>query len=290
MIIDAHTHLWKKQNGMVDGRPVTALENGKSNFGGETRQMMPPYMINGENTADMLIANMDYAGVNGAVITQEEIDGNQDAYLLTAKAEYPDRLKICSLYEENKPYALDGFDGIKICAGRLPTQDLTKHYSVFEKAYKNNKFVSVDMADGDLQTASLREMIQQYPDLKIAIGHFGMVTRQGWEEQIKLAKYKNVFIESGGITWLFNSEFYPYPSAVKAIHEAAEICGFDKLMWGSDYPRTMVEITYKMSYDFITKTKEISDTNKNKFLFENAKAFYDFGDFEEIGQIKHMLD
>lgn len=290
MIIDAHTHLWKKQNGRVDGKAVFALENGKSNFGGEIRQMMPPYMINGENTADMLISNMDYAGVNGAVITQEEIDGNQDEYLIAVKSKYPDRLKICSLYEENKPFAFSGFDGIKICAGRLPTQDLTKHYKVFETADKNNMFVSVDMADGDLQTASLLEMIQQYPSLKIAIGHFGMVTRKGWEEQIKLAQNKNVFIESGGITWLFNSEFYPYPSAVRAINEAAEICGFDKLMWGSDYPRTMVEITYKMSFDFVLKSKEISNSNKNKFLYENAKEFYSFNDFDEIRPVKNMLE
>lgn len=119
MIIDAHTHLWKKQNGKVDGKSVFSLQNGKSNFGGEIRQMMPPYMLNGENTADMLVSNMDYAGVNGAVITQEEIDGNQDNYLLTAKEKYPNCLKICSLYEENKPFNIDGFDGIKICAGRL---------------------------------------------------------------------------------------------------------------------------------------------------------------------------
>ena len=96
MIIDAHTHLWNRQNGLVDGRAVTALKNGLSDFGGEIRQMMPPYMVNGANTADMLIANMDYACVNGAVITQEEIDGNQDEYLLKAKAQYPNRLKICS--------------------------------------------------------------------------------------------------------------------------------------------------------------------------------------------------
>lgn len=289
MIIDAHTHLWKKQNGLVNGKSVTALKNGKSDFGGEIRQMMPPYMINGENDAEMLISNMDYAGVNGAVITQEEIDGNQDAYLLTAKEKYPERLKICSLYEENKPYTLDDFDGIKICAGRLPTRDLTKHYSVFEQAYKNNKFVSIDLADGDLQTASLREIIQQLPDLKIAIGHFGMVTTDGWLEQIKLAQYKNVYIESGGITWLFNSEFYPYPSAIKAIYEAAEICGFNKLMWGSDYPRTMVEITYKMSFDFITKSQEITEENKQKFLFDNAKGFYAFNHLKPITPIKHML-
>lgn len=290
MIIDAHTHLWKKQNGLADGKQVFSLKNGKSNFGGEIRQMMPPYMINGENTADMLISNMDYAGVNGAVITQEEIDGNQDDYLLNAKAAYSDRLRICSLYEENKPFETVGFDGIKICAGRLPTQDLTKHYKVFETAEMNSMFISIDMADGDLQTKSLLEMIQQYPDLRIAVGHFGMVTRKNWKEQIKLARNKNVFIESGGITWLFNSEFYPFPSAVQAINEAAEICGFDKLMWGSDYPRTMVEITYKMSFDFVLKSKEISDTDKEKFLFKNAKAFYSFDDFDEIIPVKNMLE
>lgn len=289
MIIDAHTHLWKKQNGKVDGKPVIALENGKSNFGGEIRQMMPPYMLNGENTADMLISNMDYAGVNGAVITQEEIDGNQDKYLLSAKAQYPKRLKICSLYEENKPFETTGFDGIKLCAGRLPTQDLTKHYRVFETANENNMFISIDLADGDLQTGSLLEMIQQYPNLRIAIGHFGMVTRTDWEEQIKLARNKNVFIESGGITWLFNREFYPYPSAVKAINGAAQICGFDKLMWGSDYPRTMVEITYKMSFDFVLKSNEIATRNKEKFLYLNAKDFYGFSDFEEITPVKNML-
>lgn len=290
MIIDAHTHLWKKQNGLADGKQVFSLKNGKSNFGGEIRQMMPPYMINGENTADMLISNMDYAGVNGAVITQEEIDGNQDDYLLNAKAAYSDRLRICSLYEENKPFETVGFDGIKICAGRLPTQDLTKHYKVFETAEMNSMFISIDMADGDLQTKSLLEMIQQYPDLRIAVGHFGMVTRRNWKEQIKLARNKNVFIESGGITWLFNSEFYPYPSAVKAINTAAEICGFEKLMWGSDYPRTMVEITYKMSFDFVLKSKEISDMDKEKFLYKNAKDFYSFDDFDEITPVKNMLE
>lgn len=289
MIIDAHAHLWKIQQGKVDGRDVFSVGNGKSNFGGEVRQMIPPFMTDGENTAERFIANMDYAGVNGAVITQEEIDGNQDSYLLSAKEKYPNRLKICSLYEENKPFNVDGFDGIKICAGRLPTQDLTKHYKVFEQADKSGKFISIDLADGDLQTGSLLEMIEQYPNLRIAIGHFGMVTRNGWQEQIKLARSKNVMVESGGITWLFNNEWYPFPSAIKAIKEAIDICGIDKLMWGSDYPRTMVEITYKMSFDFVLKSKELSDEEKEKFLFENAKSFYGFNDLPECEAIKNML-
>ena len=290
MIIDAHTHLWKCQNGIANGEKVYSTENGKSIFCGRTRQMMPPYMTDGVNSVEKLIANMDYAGVNGAVITQEEIDGTQNNYLLKAKEKFKNRLKICSLYTEYTPLETNGFDGIKICAGRLSEQDLTKHFSVFEKANSQNKFISIDLADGDLQTASLSEIIKALPDLKIAIGHFGMVTTSGWEEQIKLAQNKNVFIESGGITWLFNSEFYPYPGAVKAILRAAEICGFEKLMWGSDYPRTMVEITYKMSFDFILKSNDISQSEKEMFLFKNAKKFYGFEDLPTVQKIINMLE
>lgn len=129
-----------------------------------------------------------------------------------------------------------------------------------------------------------------FPNLRIAIGHFGMVTRDNWLEQIKLAKNKNVFIESGGITWLFNDEFYPYPSAVKAINEAAGFVGFEKLMWGSDYPRTMTAITYKMSLDFIEKTTEISEENKRLILGENAKNFYGFKNLPIPQKVKNMVE
>ena len=60
-------------------------------------------------------------------------------------------------------------------------------------------------------------------------------------------------------------------------------------MWGSDYPRTMVEITYKMSFDFVLKSKDLTETEKEKILFENAKAFYDFTDLTECEKIKNML-
>lgn len=286
MIIDAHAHLWKKQKGTVNGKPVYHVGGGKSNFGGEIRQMIPPYMADGENTVERFLANMDYAGVSGAVITQEYIDGNQDAYLLESTC---DRIKICALYEEKALGDVKKFDGIKICASRLADKNLLNHIEPFKAADDNGKFISIDLADGDEQTAMLQEIIDTFPDLKIAIGHFGMVTRENWLEQIKLAKNKNVFIESGGITWLFNEEFYPYPSAVRAIKQAAETVGFEKLMWGSDYPRTMVEITYKMSYDFIVKGGEFTDKEKSMFLFENAKSFYGFNNLEECGFIPNML-
>lgn len=287
MIIDAHAHLWKKQNGIVGGKPVYDVGGGKSNFGGEIKQMMPPYMTDGENTAERFLSNMDYAGVSGAVITQEYIDGNQDEYLLSCKS---DRIKICALYEEKEMGDISGFDGIKICAGRLADKNLLNHLEPFRLAERYGKFISIDLADGDEQCSEMHKIAEMFPKLRIAIGHFGMVTRENWLQQIKLAKHKNVFIESGGTTWLFNSEFYPYPSAVAAINEAASLVGYDKLMWGSDYPRTMTAITYKMSLDFIEKTKEISEENKKLILGENAKKFYGFKDLPVPQRVKNIVE
>ncbi len=287
MIIDAHAHLWKKQNGIVNGKPVYDVGGGKSDFGGEIRQMMPAYMTDGENSVERFLANMDYAGVSGAVITQEYIDGNQDEYLLKCKS---DRIKICSLYGEKSLSDIKNFDGIKICAGRLADKNLLKHLEPFKVANDNGKFISIDLADGDEQTEMMQEIIDMFPELRIAIGHFGMVTRENWLEQIKLAKNKNVFIESGGITWLFNSEFYPFPSAVNAINKAADLVGYDKIMWGSDYPRTMTAITYKMSFDFVVKSTEISEENKKLFLGENARKFYGFTDIPTPQKVRNMVE
>ncbi len=290
MIIDAHAHLWKKQNGIVNGKPVYDIGGGKSDFGGEVRQMMPPYMTDGENNIERFIANMDYAGVSGAVITQEYIDGNQDQYLKECKKVFKDRLKICALYEEKGMGDITDFDGIKICAGRLSDKNLLNHIEPFKLANERGKFISIDLADGNEQTGALQEIINMFPDLRIAIGHFGMVTRENWLKQIELAKNKNVFIESGGITWLFNEEFYPYPSGVDAINQAAELVGFEKLMWGSDYPRTMTAITYKMSFDFVLKTDEISENNKKLFLGENAVEFYGFNELVVPEKVKNMVE
>ena len=289
-MIDAHVHLWLEQQGKVNGLPVYSLGGGRSMFGNEIVQMMPPYMTDGVNSAERLVACMDFSQVGGAVVTQEYIDGSQDSYLKLVRKTWPERFRVTVLYEENGLPDTEGADGIKICAGRLKDPDLTHHAEVFALAAEKNLFLAVDMADGDAQTGMLREMAKAYPDLRIAIGHFGMVTRPGWKEQIRLARLPNISIESGGITWLFNAEYYPYPSAVQAILEARDICGMEKLMWGSDYPRTMTAITYRMSWDFIDKSPLMTAEEKQMFFHDNAHGFYRFGELPELPLIHHMAE
>lgn len=304
IIIDAHSHLWLKQDTVVEGLPIRTLENGRSLFMGEVRQMLPPFMTDGVNSAEVFLSNMDYAQVSAAVVTQEFIDGFQNDYLAEVAARYPDRFFVCGMCEFRKPGYLDqarqliaqGFKGIKIPAQRLLLQEERVRLNgeemmqMFHLMEQNGVLLSIDMADGDTQVGELEEVIQECPKLKVAIGHFGMVTRPQWKEQIKLARHPHVRIESGGITWLFNDEFYPFKGAVRAIREAAELVGFEKLMWGSDYPRTITAITYRMSYDFVSKSDELTEEEKALFLGENARSFYGFHNLPKLPYIKNMSE
>lgn len=303
-IIDAHSHLWLRQDTSWNGMPVRTLKNGRSFFLTEEVQMVPPFMIDGVNSAEVFLSNMNYAQVGGAVVVQEFIDGIQNDYLAKVKSDYPERFFVFGMCDYFKPGFYDtaasfidsGFKGIAIPGHRLILSDgrvnlnSPEMMKMFHLMEDKGVILSLCLAENNLQNGEIKEVIEECPRLKIAIGHFGMVTAPGWEDQIKLALNDNVMIESGGITWLFNKEFYPFNGAVRAIREAIDMVGADKLMWGSDYPRTITAITYKMSYDFILKTNDLTDREKRLFLGENAEKFYGFNNLPDLPYVKNMSE
>lgn len=303
-IIDAHSHLWLRQDTSWNGMPVRTLKNGRSFFLTEEVQMVPPFMIDGVNSAEVFLSNMNYAQVGGAVVVQEFIDGIQNDYLAKVKSDYPERFFVFGMCDYFKPGFYDtaaslidsGFKGIAIPGHRLILSDgrvnlnSPEMMKMFHLMEDKGVILSLCLAENNLQNGEIKEVIEECPRLKIAIGHFGMVTAPGWENQIKLALNDNVMIESGGITWLFNKEFYPFNGAVRAIREAIDMVGADKLMWGSDYPRTITAITYKMSYDFILKTNDLTDREKRLFLGENAEKFYGFNNLPDLPYVKNMSE
>lgn len=301
LIIDAHSHLWLNQDTVVDGQVIRSLDSNpsRSEFFGEERQMLPPFMTEGKNTAEIFLSNMDYAQVNAAVVVQEVIDGNQNDYLTSVQNKYPNRFfcmgMLKDIYDnEHLIQQVDDlcktFRGIAIPGHRVKGS-LIERMPLFKAMERNGMILSMCLGDDDTQIGEMAEVIKECPSLKVAIGHFGMVTTPSFQTQIRLADLgKNVMIESGGITWLYNEEFYPFPSAIRSIREAADMVGMNKLMWGSDYPRTITAITYRMSYDFIIKSNEMTDAEKEAFLGGNAKAFYGFGDLPDLPYIKNMSE
>ena len=293
LIIDAHSHLWLKQDTQVDGKRILTLKNGRSIFMDEEVQMVPPFIIDGRNTAEVFLSNMDYAQVGGAVVVQELIDGCQNDYLTEVQRTYPDRFFCMGMawnVSEAEAVIKAGLKGIAFPGHRMkePLQTLMPVFKLMED---KGLVLSMCLADDEGQIAQMAEVIEECPRLKVAIGHFGMANTPSFRSQVMLArKGANVMIESGGITWLYHPEFYPYPTAIRRIREAADWVGMDRLMWGSDYPRTITAITYRMSYDFVEKSRELTDSDKALFLGENARSFYGFERLPDLPYIKNMSE
>ena len=293
LIIDAHRHLWLKQDTTVDGKRILSLKNGRSIFMDEEVQMLPPFMIDGQNTAEVFLSNMNYAQVGAAVVVQEVIDGCQNAYLTKVQQQYPDRFFCMGMAwntDEAQAVIDAGLKGIAFPGHRIHESLLTL-MPVFKLMESKEMVLSMCLADDEEQIGQMAEVIQECPDLKVAIGHLGMPSTASFRSQVLLARQgQNVMVESGGITWLSNSEFYPVPTAIRRIREAADLVGMERLMWGSDYPRTITAITYRMSYDFVEKSSELTDSEKMMFLGGNAKSFYGFENLPELPYIKNMSE
>ena len=292
MIIDAHMHLWNKVDGKLGRKKVSPVKDGVIRVGRENYQGMPSWFTDCRNTAELAIAAFDDAGVDAAVVTQEYLDGNQNQYLLKVKKKYPNRFFVHGLIDFTRPAGLQkefqkvltqGFKGIKCPAMSLPQLkrpvrlDDSKIMPIWKQMQEKDMILSIDLAPGDRQVKEMKNIIKAFPNLNIAVGHFGMVGHGNWMAQIRLAENENVYVECGGIIWLFRHEGPPFKKAQSKIKQAVKAIGHEKIMWGSDYPRTMVDFTYRQSLDFVVKECNfLSETEKSAFLGDNAGRLYGF--------------
>lgn len=292
MIIDAHIHLWDRVDGLLGSRKVTPLADGVIKIGLKKVQGMPTWFTDCKNPAELALAAFDDAGVNAAVVTQEFLDGNQNSYLAKVSKKYPDRFFVHGLIDFRQPKVLkrqftqikkQGFRGIKCPA--IPLPDLKKTVKldslelmeIWERMQAEKLILSIDLAPGDVQVSQMKNIIKTFPRLRIVLGHFGMVGHGKWKEQIKLALNENVYVECGGIIWLFRHEGSKFAGAQRAIKTAVNLVGAEKLMWGSDYPRTMVDFTYRQSLQFATEgCNFFTDKQRKAFIGETARRLYGF--------------
>ncbi|MAS90645.1 MAG: amidohydrolase [Verrucomicrobiales bacterium] len=289
MIIDSHMHIWDRIHGLVKGElPVRPLGSGMISIGEEKMLGMPATLNECQALAEYVIGEFDASGVQAGVVVQEYLDGPQNDYLLSVKNNYPDRFFLHALPDffnvngvvsEVKELFEQGFQGLKLCGGHLMGRiDLNDEafFPIWEIMENDGHVLAVDFSEGEIQVPQFDVIMSNFPSLKVAIGHFGMPNRGGWPGQLKLCHYENVYMECGGIIWLYRSEGYPFTQAQEAIKKAANEVGYEKLMWGSDWPRTMVDFTYRQSLDFIRDDDSINDNNKQAFLGKNAARLYGF--------------
>ena len=92
MIVDAHSHVFPEPRGQVREGPTRDGGYGRMRVGQRLMQLMPPLNRRTEFTTEMLLANLDWAGVDAAVLLQGTYYGECDGYVAEAVGRHPGRL------------------------------------------------------------------------------------------------------------------------------------------------------------------------------------------------------
>ena len=216
MIVDVHSHIFPRVHGQVGTGPTRGLGYGRIIFGDEEVQLMPPYSEEMVYTGEMLVANMDWAGVDKVVLLQGTAYGECNDYVRQALAQYPDRIMAAAFFDPWAPDHRDffrtiierpGFCGIKlecsVAAGlcglhpeaRLDDPGIAWLWD--EIADRSLRLV-LDLGAIDsisYQTEAVRGVAERHADMTIVIAHLAQPSpiaeadprlwRQ-WQEQIDL--------------------------------------------------------------------------------------------------------
>ena len=211
---------------------------------------------------DRLLAAMDGAGVERAVLLQGPYYGDCNDYLSFVSREHPDRL-VCMAYldpwSEPRPEALPAgaFRGVKLeCS--VPTGLLGMHpdarlddpalewlWAALDRA---RLVLTLDLGGpgtASYQTEAVRGIAVAHPGLTIVIAHLGQPSpaalrdsglRGQWEAQLSLGLLPNVWFDTAALPSYYRREPYPWPGAADVLKRASERIGAGKLLWGTDIP------------------------------------------------------
>lgn len=310
MIIDAHTHIFEDMRGMNAAGPVRGIGYGRVRVGAgaDARDMpfLPPLNERTCHTADMLIQQLDQAGVDKAVLLQGPWYGDQNDVVRAALARYPDRLFGAAYFDPWLPDARATFDreiatSAAFCCVKLEfsasfglcgfhpdarlDDDATRW--LWPALEQRGLVLTLDLGAIDsasYQTNAVRRIAEQHPRLNIVIAHLGQVTRaaeldpqawQHWHNQLTLGRLPNVWFDTSSLPGAMYDEGYPYPSVERYLRIAASQIGADKLMWGTDIPGLYRVGTYPQLLDLARRhIAFLTPREQARVLGETALAVY----------------
>ncbi|MBX3011726.1 MAG: amidohydrolase [Caldilineaceae bacterium] len=305
MIIDAHAHIFPKVQGLNAAGPTQGAGYGRIRMGDEVIQLLPPFCAETVFTPEMLIAHMDWAGVEQALLLQGPFYGACNDYALAALAHYPDRLIGAAYVDPWEPTSRATFaatvDHTLFRAVKLECSEATGLCGIHPQARLDDAEVAwlwpaleerglvlvLDLGavgSRSYQTAAVRAIAERHPGLKIIIAHLGQPTPtaeadpdrwQRWQAQIQLGLLPNVWFDTAALPAYLPQESFPYPSAARYLHWALEQIGPHKILWGTDLPGLLGHATYRQLLQLgQLHTQHLSSAEQALVLGGNAAALF----------------
>lgn len=274
MIVDVHAHIYPEVRGKTGAGPTQGLAYGRVTVGDKQIWALPPFCEKTVFSAEALIAQMDFAGVDKAFLLQGSFYGECNDYIMAAVRRYPSRLGAAAYFDpwEKNPrrhydaiISRGGFKAVKLeCSvstgfcglypdARLDDLDLEWLWGSLEKQGLVLVLDLGEVASKSYQTEGVKSVAGKHPDLKIVIAHLAQpnpnVMAQSklfelWKKQIDLGKMPNVWFDNAALPAYLPGEEYPFPTSFEYMKMVIDRIGPAKVMWGTDIPGLLLQASY----------------------------------------------
>jgi predicted TIM-barrel fold metal-dependent hydrolase len=248
------------------------------------KQFMPPSLQDNRCDPDYLIAEMDYAGVDRAVLQNDHFYGSLNDMFEAAVCRYPDRFIATAHIDElsiGEPAAIQALhDATERRGMRGIFYDRRSYWTgssadavddaPFQSFWSNVERLGLVVywvpgarigsgTDGYLaQLERWLRLLDRFPDLKMVLP-CGLPDSllQAYPEQLPrqitdLARSGAVCFELCYPIVVGGAEEYPYAGALRNVRRLYDECGASALAWGSDVPNVLRYCTYRQSLTHIT--------------------------------------
>jgi predicted TIM-barrel fold metal-dependent hydrolase len=249
------------------------------------RQVMPPSLQDQITSPEYLIAQMEYADIDIAVLQNAKVYGKLNDYFAESVRKYPSRLiglaEINELESNSKSEILRLRHAVKQLGLKGIFYQSTKFIEIGNLGGFNDKkydlfwrevsdlgimvdwlllFDSMSKEICIAQIKALSVLAEKFPDIPLVITQGLPVSpfkARNSEVRypkniIEICKKPNIFLElvypisAGRLDW-----DYPFPEAQQLIRQLYELFGAHKLIWGSDMPNVERNCTYKQSLSYL---------------------------------------
>ncbi len=253
VIIDGHTHLGL-ESFIVDEIPEWKLKK-------------PAFQVRMENTAEVLLASMDRSNITKSVVFPfplEEVDSIQaNSYVLDNCRRYPGRFIPFSLLDDEPDRWIEqGTRGFKQHFLLAPERfNAIEVYRIIERS--GLPLVAHFSTGRALEEA--RAILDIAPELTLIVAHMGRQVPNTGEGVLELAEaLKNeprVYLETSTV------------DDADTIGKAADIVGFDRIIFGSDFPFNSDTWEESTLHELDTIFRSFEDEKvREKILYGNIQS------------------
>jgi predicted TIM-barrel fold metal-dependent hydrolase len=237
LVTDAQIHLWELER---PDRPWP--KDGRST----------PHRPDGF-TAEQMLAEMDAAGVDRAVIVPPSWIGESNEYALEAATTHPNRFAVMGRFDPSVPANLDLLPtwlqqphmlGIRVTfnAAHLVTGLDNGMFEPLWAACEQYSIPLMALFSGPL-ISYVPAIVEKYSGLPLIIDHMGRIPSAHGPEAfanldllLDLAKYPNVWVKTSCAP-THSDESFPYRDLHPHLKRIYDAFGAKRLLWGSDITR-----------------------------------------------------